>query len=86
MLTRRHRRTVALQAAWMLAALNLLLALDQLSPTAYYSASLFGFLVVVEATSPVHDSPPGRKPLYWVAAAGLLGFAAVTGYNLARLL
>ncbi|WP_254840920.1 hypothetical protein [Natronomonas marina] len=75
--TRRRRRFVHAQVAWMLTAAILLVALDSLSYELFFVVSLIGFLVVVELTAPVAVSPRWRRRLPWLIAAGLLVFAYV---------
>lgn len=75
---RHHRlRVVHALVGWMLAALVVLAALDALTYERYFVASLVGLLVVLELTAPLAVAPPWRTRLRWVAAVGLLVFAAV---------
>jgi hypothetical protein len=75
--TRRRRRFVHAQLAWMLTATVVLVALDSLSLDLFFVISLIGFLVVVELTAPVAVSPRWRRRLSWLIAAGLLVFAYI---------
>ena len=77
MATRRRRRFVHAQTAWMLAAIVLLALLDSLSLELFFVLSLIGFLVVVELTAPLNVTPRWRARLRWLIAAGLLAFGAI---------
>jgi len=75
--TRRRKRFVHAQIAWMLTAVVLLTALDALTLDLFFVLSLIGFLVVVELTAPVAVSPRWRRRLPWLIAAGLLVFGYI---------
>ncbi|MFB6105935.1 MAG: hypothetical protein ABEJ70_03085 [Halobacteriaceae archaeon] len=77
MVARAQRRVVRLTAAWSLAAVVVLGAAGELTGDRWFVASLVGFMLVVEATSPAHVMPPWRTRLRWVVVAGLLVFAAL---------
>ena len=51
--TRRRRRFVHAQLAWMLATVVVLATLESLTLELFFVLSLIGFLVVVELTAPV---------------------------------
>jgi uncharacterized membrane protein HdeD (DUF308 family) len=78
--TRRRRRFVHAQLAWMLAAVVVLAALESLTLELFFVLSLIGFLVVVELTAPVAVSPRWRRRIPWLIAAGL----AIFGYIVVR--
>lgn len=75
--TRRRRRFIHGQTAWMLATIVLLAALGALSLELLFVVSLIGFLVVIELTAPVNVTPRWRSRLKWLVAAGLLVFGAI---------
>jgi len=75
--TRRRRRFVHAQMAWMLSAAVVLVALESLSLELFFVVSLIGFLVVVELTAPVAVSPRWRRRLPWLIVAGLLVFGYI---------
>ncbi|PSP78719.1 hypothetical protein BRC88_10355 [Halobacteriales archaeon QS_4_69_225] len=75
--TRRRRRFVHAQLAWMLATVVVLVTLESLTMELFFVLSLIGFLVVVELTAPVAVSPRWRRRLPWFIGAGLVVFAYV---------
>ena len=75
--TRRRRRFVHAQLAWMLATVVVLVTLKSLTLELFFVLSLIGFLVVVELTAPVAVSPRWRRRLPWFIGAGLVVFAYV---------
>lgn len=77
MATRRPRRFVYGQVAWMLGTVLALAALGEPSLETFFIGSLVGFLVLAELTAPVNVAPKWRSRLKWVALAGLLGFGAL---------
>jgi membrane protein implicated in regulation of membrane protease activity len=77
MATRRRRRFVHGQVAWMLGAIVLLSALGALALDLFFVVSLIGLLVLIELTAPFSVTPRWRARLRWVILAGLVGFAYV---------
>ena len=75
--TRRRRRFVHAQVAWMLSASVVLVALGSLSLELFFVVSLIGFLVIVELTAPIAVSPRWRRRIPWLIAAGLLVFGYI---------
>jgi hypothetical protein len=75
--TRRRRRFVHGQLAWMLATIVVLAALGSESLELFFVVSLIGFLVVIELTAPVNVTPRWRSRLKWLVALGLLVFGAI---------
>ena len=75
--TRRRRRFVHAQLAWMLATVAVLATLESLTLELFFVLSLIGFLVVVELTAPAAVSPRWRRRLPWLIGAGLVVFAYV---------
>ena len=80
MLTRRRRRFLHGQLAWMLSVIVLLALFDALSPEIFFFFSLIGLLIVTDLTAPVNVTPEWRRRLRWVVLAGL----AVFGYIVVR--
>lgn len=77
MTTRRRQQFVHGQAAWMLATVLVLAALNSLTLDLFFVVSLIGFLVVVELTAAVNVTPKWRSRLKWPILLGLLGFGYV---------
>lgn len=77
MATRRRRRFVHGNLAWMLSALVVLATLDALTYELYFVVSLIGFLVVTELTAPFSITPRWRARLKWLIGIGLVVFGYV---------
>jgi hypothetical protein len=77
MSTRRRRRFIHAQVAWMLAAVLALALLDALTYELWFVVSLIGLLVVTELTAPFSVTPRWRARLRWLIALGLLVFGYI---------
>lgn len=77
MATRRRRRFIYGQTAWMLATIVGLALLGALSLELFFVVSLIGFLIVVELTAPFSVTPAWRSRLRWIVLLGLLGFSYI---------
>jgi hypothetical protein len=77
MATRRRRRFITGQIAWMLCSITLLALLQSLSLELVFVLSLIGFLVLVELTAPFRITPTWRRRLKWFIVFGLIGFGYI---------
>ena len=86
MTTQRRQRFIHAQVAWMLTVVVVLAAIGSLSLELFFFLSLVGFFLVVELTSPVAVTPPWRRRIRWIIAAGFLVFAYLVARRLFEIL
>lgn len=70
----------------MLTVVVVLAAIGSLSLELFFFLSLVGFFLVVELTSPVAVTPPWRRRIRWIIAAGFLVFAYLVARRLFEIL
>lgn len=67
---RRARQFVYGQTGWMLTTVFALSVLGELSIELFFTASLIGFLVITELTTPFNIRPEWRTRLKWIIFVG----------------
>ena len=71
---RSQMKFMRVQILWMLATLLALIAFDLFSLYLFITASLVGYIVLTDLTSPLVSQPPWRQRLRWIGAFGFLAF------------
>lgn len=82
MVTAVQRRFVRLVAAWSLAVVAVLAAIDALRPAHWFAGTLLGFLLLVQFTASRVAVAPWRRRLRFPLVVGIALFGLAAGYAL----
>ena len=77
MRTTRRQRFLTATVAWLALMMLVVVAVGNLPLELFYITALFGFIIILELTTPSHVTLQWRRGLRWVVVTGLLVFGVI---------